>query len=109
MYDSCEKAKVIKYYNHTPQERAKRLYQFLYTDLIGPIIPMGFGAKRYFFIFTDDNTYIIKTYTGIRKSKWLKSFKAFYNLVCIYIGLDRPIERLQSYYSLKIPTRKVDK
>lgn len=66
----------------------------MYIDLIGPITPIEFGAKRYFFMFTDDHTRITKTYTEKRKSEWIKSFQAFYNLVHIYIGLKWPIERL---------------
>lgn len=44
--DSCKRAKATKRYNCTPQERAKRPYQFIYTALVGPITPVGFGAKR---------------------------------------------------------------
>lgn len=67
--DSCERAKVTKRYNYTPQERAKRPYQFIYIDLVGPIMLVEFGAKRYFFTFTDDHTRITKTYTVRQKSK----------------------------------------
>lgn len=52
--DSCKRAKAMKHYNLTPQERAKRVYQFIHTELVGPITPMGFKAERYFFTFTDD-------------------------------------------------------
>lgn len=62
--DSCKRAKATKHYNCTPQERAKRAYQFIYTDFIGPITPIGFDAERYFFTFTDNHTRITKTYTG---------------------------------------------
>ncbi len=75
MFDSCERAKATKHYNRTPQERAKRPYQFVHTDLVGPITPVGFGAERYFFTFTDNNTRITETYTGRRKSEWLKKPK----------------------------------
>lgn len=107
--DSCERAKATKHYNRTPRERAKRPYQFIHTDLVGPITPVGFGAQRYFFTFTDDHTRITETYTGRRKSEWLKSVKAFYNLVRTRTGLDQPIERLRSDYGSELQSRKVDK
>ncbi len=107
--DSCERAKVTKQYNRTPQEKAKRPYQFVHTDLVSPITPVGFGAERYFFTFTDNHTRITETYIRRQKSKWLKSLKAFYNLVRIRTGLDRPMERLRSDYGSELQSRKVDK
>ena len=98
VYNGCERAKATKYYNRTPQERAKRPYQFIHTDFVGPITPIGFGAERYFFTFKDNHTRITKTYTRKRKIKWLKSFKVFYNLVRTREGLDRPIKKLRSDY-----------
>lgn len=92
--DSYEKAKATKHYNCTSQERAKRAYQFIHIDLFGPITPMGFGAERYFFMFTNDHTRITETYTGKWKSEWLISLKAFYNLVRTRTDLERPMERL---------------
>lgn len=38
-----------------PQERTKRPYLFVYSDLVLLIIPVRFRAKKYFFTFTDDN------------------------------------------------------
>ncbi len=78
-------------------------------DLIGPIMLMGFGAKRYFFTFTNDNTSITKTYTRRQKNEWLKSLKALYNLVCTHTGLDKPIKRLRSDYGSELQSQKVDK
>lgn len=37
--DSCQRAKATKVYNCNPQEKAKRPYQFIHTDLVGPISP----------------------------------------------------------------------
>lgn len=51
------------------QKRAKRLYQFIYINLIRPIMPMAFEGKRYFFMFTNNNMRIIETYIGKQKSK----------------------------------------
>lgn len=75
--DSCEKTKATKQYNCTPQQRATKPYQFIHTDLVGPITPIGFGGERYFFTFTNDYTRITETYTAKRKSEWLKCLKAF--------------------------------
>ncbi len=102
VYDSCKKAKATKHYNCTPQKRQKKPYHFVHTELVGPITQVGFRAKRYFFTFTDDNTRITETYIGRQKSKWLKSLKAFYNLVRTCIGLDRSMERLRSDYGSKL-------
>ncbi len=107
--DSCKRAKVTKYYNCMPKKRAKRPYQFIHTDRVGPITSVEFGAKRYFFTFTDDKPRITEIYTGKRKSEWLKSLKAFYELDRICICLDRPIEKLRSDYGLKLQSLKVDK
>lgn len=71
-------------------------------DLVESITPVGFKAKRYFFMFIDDNIYITETYTRKLKSKWLKNLKVFYNLVCIRTGLDKPIKRLQSDYGSEL-------
>lgn len=55
--DSCHRAKATKVYNcHEPQKRAKSPFEFIHTDLVGPIKPIGFGGERYFFTFTDDFT-----------------------------------------------------
>lgn len=40
------------------QQKAEKPYQFVYTDLVGPITPIGFRAKKYFFTFTDDYMHI---------------------------------------------------
>lgn len=63
---------------------------------MGPITLIGFEAEKYFFTFIDNHTRIIKTYTAKQKSKWLKNLKAFYNLIRMYIGIERPIKKLQS-------------
>ena len=59
--DSYKRAKATKQYNCIRQEKAKRAYQFIHTHLVRPITPMGFGAERYFFTFTNDHTCITET------------------------------------------------
>lgn len=81
------------------QQRVNRLYQFVYTDFVRPITPVRFGAKRYFFMFTDDNTHILETYTRRQKREWLKSLKVIYNLDYTCTRLDKLIKRLLSNYS----------
>lgn len=105
----CERSKANKQYNRTPQQRAERPYQYIHTDLVGPIISIGFGGKRYFFTFTDDHTRITETYTAKKKSEWFCCLKAFYNLARTRTKLDRPTERLQSDYGSEFQSRKVDK
>lgn len=107
--DSCEGAKAIKRYNCIPQKRRKRPYQLIHTDIVGLIILIRFGVKRYFFTFTDDHMCITKTYITRWKSKWLKSLKAFYNLICIRIRLEQSIKRLWSNYGSELQSRKVNK
>lgn len=70
---------------------------------------MRFAAERCFFMFTNDNTRIMETYTGRQKSKWLKSLKVFYNFICTCTSLDRPIERLRSDYGSELQSQKVNK
>lgn len=106
--NSCKSTKAIKHYNCMPQERLKKVYQFIHTDLVGPIIPR-FGVKRYFSIFINNYTCITETYTRRQKSKWFKSLKVFYNLVRIYTGLEQPIKRLQLDYSSELQSQKVDR
>ena len=55
-------------YNREPQKRAQRPYQFVYTDLVGPIKPLDFSGQQYLFIFTDDCTKLTETYTANKKS-----------------------------------------
>lgn len=44
--DSCQRAKATKIYNRqNPQERAKFPFEFIHTDLVGPIRPIGFGGS----------------------------------------------------------------
>lgn len=107
--DSCERSKATKQYNRAPQQRAERPHQSVHTDFVCPIAPISFGAERYFFTFTDDYTRITKTYIAERKSKWLKSLMAFYNLIRTRTGLNRPIQRLRSDYGSELQSRKVDK
>lgn len=107
--DSYERTKATKRYNRTLQQRATKPYQFIHTDLVGPITPIGFGGERYFFTFTDDYTRITETYTAKQKSEWLKCLKAFYNLARTRTKLDRPTERLRSDYGFELQSLKVDK
>ncbi|MCJ1349113.1 hypothetical protein MMC31_007349, partial [Peltigera leucophlebia] len=48
--DRCQRAKPT---NQEPQKRAKFPYQFIQTDLVGPITPPGFGGEPHFFTFND--------------------------------------------------------
>lgn len=75
VWDSCQRAEATKIYNQEPQERSQHPYQFIHTDLVGPITPTGFSGERYFLTFTDDCTRHTETYTGTKKSDWLQCLK----------------------------------
>lgn len=107
--DSCQRSKATKIYNrHNPQRRAKAPFEFVHTDLVGPIKPIGFGGERYFFTFTDDFTRYTETYTGAKKSDWFRCLKAFHNLCKTKSNLERPIHRLRSDYGSELQSKKVE-
>ena len=106
--DSCQRAKATKIYNREPQERSQYPYQFIHTDLVGPITPTGFSGERYFFTFTDDCTRHTETYTGTKKSDWLECLKAFHNLAKTRTKNSRPTEKIRSDYGSELQSKKVD-
>ena len=74
--DSCERAKATKVHNCKPQKKGQQPHQFIrYTDLVGPINPIGFTGERYFITYTDDATQFTDTFTGTKKSDWQKCLK----------------------------------
>ncbi len=107
--DSCQRAKATKVYNRSPQERAKRPYQFIHTDLVRPISPQGFSWEQYFFMFTNDYTWHTETFTGTQKSDWLRCLKEFYNLAKTRSRESQPTERFQSDYSSELQSKRVRK
>lgn len=106
--DSCQRAKATKVYNQEPQRRAQRPYQFIHTDLVRPIKPVGFVGERYFFTFTDNCTRLTKTYIGAKKSDWLKCLKTYHSLCRTRSKEEHPIERLQSDYGSELQSHKAD-
>lgn len=44
--NSFEKAKAIKRYNQTSQQRATGPYQYIHTDFVDPITLIDFGGER---------------------------------------------------------------
>ncbi len=106
--DSCQRAKVTKVYNREPQKRAQRPYQLIHTDLVGPIKPIGFSGERYFFTFTDDCTRMTETYTGSKKSDWLKCLKTYHSLCRTRSKEEHPIERLRSDYGSELQSHNAD-
>ena len=80
----------------------------MHTDLVGPINPVGFSGERYFFMFTDDATRMTDTYTGIKKSDWLKCLKAYHSLCKTRSKDDHPIERLRSDYESELQSHKAN-
>lgn len=107
--DSCQRAKATKIYNrHNPQKRANEAYQFIHTDLVGPINPVRFGGEKYFFTFTDDFTLYTEVYTGTHKSEWFECLKIFYNLCKTWSHKERPVERLRSDYGSELLSKRVE-
>ena len=78
--DSCQRAKATKVFNREPQKRSQQPYQFIHTDLVGPINSVRFSGEQYFFTFTDNCTRYMETYTGLKKSDWLRCLKTFHSL-----------------------------
>lgn len=106
--DSCQRAKASKIYNCKPQKRSEHPYQFIHTDLVGPISPTGFSGERYFFTFTDDCTRHTETYTGAKKSDWLHYLKSFHNLAKTRTKIERPTERIRSDYCSELQSKKAE-
>ena len=77
-------------------------------DLVGPINPVEFAGKRYFFTFTNHCTRYIETYTGSKKNNWLECIKVFHSLCCTGLKQNHLIERLQSDYESELQSHKAD-
>ena len=107
--NSCLGAKATKIYNHQPQKRLDWPYQFVYTDLVSFINLIGFSSEKYFFIFTNDVIRKTKTYTGIKKSDWLKCLKTYHSLCRTKSKEPYPIKSLRSDYRLKLKSNKANK
>lgn len=105
--DSYQQAKATKTYNRTPQERLRIPFQFIHTDLVGPISPTGFSGERYFFIFTDDCTRYTETYAGTKKSNWLDYLKTFHSLAKTRTKSEHPTERIRSDYGLEFQSKRL--
>ena len=69
---------------------------------------MGFEGKHYFFTFIDNCTRITKTYTGTKKSDWLKSLKMYHSLCRTQSKEKHPIECLRSDYESKLQSHKAN-
>ncbi len=106
--DSDLWAKATKTYNRESQKWADRPDQFVYMDLIGPINPIGFWGKKYFFTFTDDATRMTETYTRAKKNDWLKYLKTYHSLCRTKSKESHLIERLRSDYESELQSHKVD-
>ncbi len=108
IYDSCQLAKATKVYNRDPKKRSQQPYQFIHTDLVGPINPVRFSGKRHFFTFTDDCTRYTEIYTGSKKNNWLECLKTFHSLCRTRLKQAHPIETLRSDYGSELQSHKAD-
>ncbi len=104
----CQRPKATKIYNREPKKRPQQSCQFIHTDLVSLINPVGFAVERYFFTFTDDCTRYTETYTGSKKNNWLKCLKVFHSLYRTRSKQNHPIERLRSDYGSELQSHKAD-
>ena len=75
----CAQSKAKKRYNRTPQEQVTQPFQFIHTDLVGPITPIGFKGKRYYISFTNNYIRFTTVYTICTKDEWLSTLQKYYN------------------------------
>ena len=68
----------------------------------------GFSGERYFFTFTDNCTKMMDTYTGTKKSDWLKCLKSYHSLCRTRSKEEHPIKRLQFDYDSKLQSHNAD-
>jgi hypothetical protein len=106
--DSCERAKATKIYNRAPQERAKRAYEYIHTDLVGPITPMGFQSERYFVTCTDDFSRESEIYTCREKKEWLSHLQSYYSYTQTRTNLAKPIEKIRTDFGTELRSLKSD-
>ena len=71
-------------------------------DLVGPINPISFLGKKYFFTFTNNTTKMTETYKKAKKSDWLKCLKIYHNLCRTRSKEAYPIKRLRSDYKSEL-------
>jgi len=102
--EPCAQSKAQKRYNRTPQERATRPFQFIHTDLVGPITPIGFEGERYYVSFTDDYTRFTTIYTVRTKDEWLNTLQRYYNW--IHTKFDLKIARIRTDYGAELRSKK---
>lgn len=100
--DSCLQTKATKTYYRDFEKQSSKTYQFVHTNLIGPINFVGFLGKKYFFTFIDNATRIIEIYMGTKKSNWLKYLKIYHSLCKTSSKQDHPIERPKSDYGSEL-------
>ena len=96
-------------YHQDPQKCSGKPHQFVHTNLVRPINPFGFSGKKYFFIFIDNATRMTETYTGTKKSDWLKCLNIYHSLCRMRSKDKHPIEKLGSDYKSELQSHKANK
>lgn len=81
-------------------------FSLLYQS-IRPISLTSFLKEYYFFTFTNNCIYYIKTYIGMKKNNWLNCLIISYNLVKIYTKFENPIKKIQSNYGSKLQSKRI--
>ena len=107
--DACEGANAKKTYNRSPQERATRSYQWIHTDMFGPITPEGFLQERYFFTFTCDKNRKTTVFTAKTRDEWFPHLRSYHNRAKTLTGLERSTEKIRSDFGTELRSNKCDK
>ena len=81
----------------------------MHNESVGHINSLGFLDEKYFFTFTDNDIRMTETYTGTKKSDWLKCLKIYYSLCRTRSKEDHLIERFRSNYRLELQSHKANK
>ena len=88
-YEICVLAKQAKHISKCPAIRALLPGKRIYTDLVGPIIPMGYDGSKYGLLLTDD---ALRTTTKV----------FFKNKNQVKVELRKYTERIQTQYRIII-------
>ncbi len=80
----------------------------MYTDLVRPIKLLDFGGECYFFTFIDNYTRTTKTYTGTKKSDWLKYLKTYHSFYKTQSKEPHSIECLRLDYGSELQSYKAN-
>lgn len=79
--ETCLKAKLTRLPFNKKRSNAKRPLELIHTDVCGPVDPLTWDKKKYFFTFIDDYTHFVMVYLLERKYEVSDKIKEYINLV----------------------------